>query len=66
MSTVKSDSEKFGLHMNIPKPKHVLLSKQKDVTPFSVIIDNQRVEQVDCFQYLGALVTEDGKCEREV
>ena len=66
VNTVKTESEKFGLHMNIRKTKSMLFSKQKEIPPISIVVNGQTVEQVKHFQYLGALVTEDGKCESEI
>ena len=32
----------------------------------NIVIDGQKVEQVDKFKYLGAWITEDGRCETEI
>ena len=52
--------------MNVKKTKTMLFSKKKDNGKISIEIDGKIIEQVKSFQYLGAILTEDGKCETEV
>ena len=40
------------------------VSRNKGV--INIIIDGQKVEQVSKFKYLGAWITEDGRCETEI
>ena len=67
LDTVKDESQKYGLLMNAKKTKSMVFSKKKDTPKIEIKIDGKTVEQVKSFQYLGALVTEDGRsvCELE-
>ena len=63
---VKVESEKFGLLMNVKKTKTMVFTKSLDIPKISITIDGKIIEQVSSFAYLGALVTEDGRCEKEL
>ena len=63
---VKVESEKSGLLMNVKKTKTMVFTKSLDIPKISITIDGKIVEQVSSFAYLGALVTEDGRCEKEL
>ena len=67
LDTVKTESEKYGLFMNVKKKtKSMAFSRNKDITELKLLINGNEIGQVKSFQYLGALVTEDGKCESEL
>ena len=40
--------------------------RNKDIPRLKLLINGNEIEQVKSFQYLGALVTEDGRCECEL
>ena len=64
--SVKTESEKLGLKMNIKKTKTMVISR-KDITPKAkILIDGSEVEQVEKFLYLGQLITEDGRSDAEI
>ena len=44
----------------------MVLSRNKDIPKLKLLINGNEIEQVKSFQYLGALVTEDGRCECEL
>ena len=67
LDTVKTESERYGLFMNVKKKKKsMVLSRNKDIPKLKLLINGNEIEQVKSFQYLGALVTEDGRCECEL
>ena len=54
-------SRKYSLLINIDKTK-VMASNG---IACSILIQNEQLEQVDMFPYLGSLITEDGECMTE-
>jgi len=54
-------SRKYSLLTNIDKTK-VMASNG---IACSILIQNEQLEQVDMFPYLGSLITEDGECMTE-
>jgi len=54
-------SRKYSLLINIDKTK-VMAS---DGIACRILIQNEQLEQVDTFPYLGSLITEDGECMTE-
>ena len=63
VDVIKDKSARFGLLMNVKKTKTVVFSKYDNVPKIRITIDDKLVEQV---QYLGVLVTEDGRSEKEL
>ena len=35
-------------------------------SPVTIMIEQQQLENVKCFKYLGSMLTEDGKCTCEI
>jgi len=54
-------SSKYSLLINVDKTK-VMAS---DGIACHILIQNEQLEQVDTFPYLGFLITEDGECTTE-
>ena len=54
-------SRKYSLLINVDKTK-VMAS---DGIACRILIQNELMEQVDTFPYLGSLITEDGECTTE-
>ena len=54
-------SRKYSLLINVDKTK-VMAS---DGIACRILIQNEQLEQVDTFPYLGSLITEDGECTTE-
>ena len=44
----------------------VLVNSNKDTPQTHIITNGETLEQVDSFEYLGALITEDGKSTIEI
>src|SRR5215831_12141300 len=65
MDGLNSAAEDYGMRINVKKTKSMVISKtgNKDV---EITIGQHKVEQVQQFRYLGALITEDGRCAQEV
>ena len=63
---VKRESESFGLLMNAKKTKTMVLSKSSNPPNTRIHIEGKLIEKVQTFTYLGALMTEDGRSEKEI
>ena len=67
VTAAKIESEKAGLGMNVKKSKTMVVSKQdEDNIQADIKIDNETLEQVSTFKYLGQTITPDGKNETEI
>ena len=65
MNGLITTTKRYNMKVNVKKTKTMLVSRVVGGT-VNILIDGQQVEQVKEFKYLGALITEDGKCEKEV
>jgi len=48
----------------VEKTKVMRISRQP--SPVTIMIDQKQLENVECFKYLGSLLTNDGRCTREI
>ena len=39
---------------------------EKTEKPCNILLNNERLEQVKEFSYLGGVITEDGNCEKDI
>ena len=63
---VKRESECFGLLMNAKKTKTMVFSKSSNPPNTKIHIEGKLIEKFQTFTYLGALMTEDGRLEKEI
>jgi hypothetical protein len=56
---------RYGMKINIKKTKAMRISR-KGGGRLNIMIEGKQVEQVKRFKYLGALITEDGRCVEEI
>ena len=64
---VKRESESFGLLMNAKKTKTMVFSKSSNPPNTRIHIEGKLIEKVQTFTYyLGALMTEDGRSDKEI
>src|SRR5580693_9893267 len=66
MDALATTAKKYDMKINIKKTKTMLVSKSNIGGTVSIVIDGQLVEQVNKFQYLGSMMTEDGRCTTDV
>ena len=67
VNAVKEGSLKFGLEMNTKKTKTMIIRRDvNDGSKVDIKVDGVTLEQVESYQYLGQLITEDGRCEKEI
>jgi hypothetical protein len=50
--------------MNVEKTKVMRISRQP--TPVTIKIDQKQLQNVNCFRYLGSMLTDDGRCTCEI
>ena len=58
--------KQFGMKINIKKTKAMVVSKKSNSPIINIAIDGQQIEQVTSYMYFGSLITEDGRCEKEI
>ena len=63
---VKRESESFGLLMNAKKTKTMVFSKSSNPPNTRIHIEGKLIEKVQTLTYPGALMTEDGRSEKEI
>ena len=66
VNKVKEKSENLGLYMNVSKTKTMLVNKAGEGRNIAIDVDGQELEQVRDFKYLGQIITDDGRCDKEV
>ena len=66
LDTVVAASEKIGLTLNISKTETLTISKKLQALTCKIHSCGVQVKQVDKFNYLGYLITSDGKCATEI
>jgi hypothetical protein len=54
----------YGMEINVEKTKVMRISRQP--SPEIIMIDQIQVENVECFKYLGSMLTNDGRCTCEI
>jgi len=54
----------YGMEMNVEKTKVMRISRHP--SPVTVMIDQKQLENVECFKYLGSMLTNDGRCTCEI
>ena len=53
-----------GVEMNVEKTKVMRISRQP--SPVTIMIDQKQLENVECFKYLGSMLTNVGRCTCEI
>jgi hypothetical protein len=54
----------YGMEMNAGKNKVMRISSQ--LSPLQIMTDQKQPEDVDCFSYLGSVITSDARCTHEI
>ena len=52
------------MEMNVEKTKVMRISRQP--SPVTIMIEQKQLEKVECFKYLGSILTNDGRCTCEI
>ena len=66
MSTLKDACDKHGMEINTKKNKTEVIVISKEPEKCSIYLNEEKINQTKTFTYLGTLVTEDGKCIKEI
>jgi hypothetical protein len=53
-----------GMRINVKKSKVMVITKNKTREPFNITWEEEQVEQVERFEYVGTVVTADGNIEQ--
>jgi hypothetical protein len=54
----------YGMEMNVEETKVMRISRQPSAV--TIMIDQKQLENVECFKYLGSILTNDGRCTCEI
>jgi len=54
----------YGMEMNVEKTKVLRISRQP--SQVTIMIDQKQLENVECFKYLGSMLTNDRRCTCEI
>ena len=66
VNKVKEVSSKAGLEMNVKKTKTMLTSRKPENKSFDIIVNNEVLQQVETFIYLGTEINQDAKSDKEI
>ena len=67
ISKINEVGTQFGMKIiNIKKTKAMVVSKKPNSPKINIAIDGEHIEQVASYMYLGSLITEDGRSEKEI
>jgi len=55
-------SSAYGMEMSSEKSKVMINSHDNDIT-VNIMMNNQKLEEVDSFKYLGSVMTKDGSSD---
>ena len=66
VTRVKEESSKAGLDMNVKKTKTMIISRDPEGKKVDIKVDNETIQQVEKFIYLGTLILEEIKTDKEI
>ena len=66
VTKVKEESSKAGLDMNVKKTKVMIISKEPTGKAVEIKVNDETLEQVDTFKYLGTQIKDDLMTDKEV
>ena len=61
---MKEQRENLGQYMNVSKTKKMMVNKEG--RNIAIDVDGQELEQVRDVRYLGQIITDDCRCDKEV
>ena len=66
VTRVKEESSKAGLDINVKKTKTMIISRDPEGKKVDIKFDNETIQQVEKFIYLGTLILEEIKTDKEI
>ena len=63
---LKEESENRGLKINMKKTKLMVFSKNKIPPNCKITLDDEELQQVESFKYLGSILTHDCRCTSDI
>lgn len=66
IDALDKESQEHGLNINVKKTKVMVITKEQQSPKIEMKINNHIIEQVDQFDYLGSLITFEGRCGDEI
>ena len=63
---VNETGKPYGMEMNVVKTEVMVISKQIQAPKVNIMIQGRSNEQLSEMVYLGSLLTDNGKCEKEI
>ena len=66
VNKVKEQRENLGQYMNVSKTKKMMVNKAAEGRNIAIDVDGQELEQVRDVRYLGQIITDDCRCDKEV
>jgi hypothetical protein len=64
VDTLIETGRRYGMEMNVEITKVMRISRQP--SPIKIMIDQNQLENVEYFNYLGSIKTNDARCKREI
>jgi hypothetical protein len=55
---------RYGMEINVERTKVMRISRQP--SPIKIMIDQKQLDDEEHFSYLGSMITQDGRCTREI
>ena len=65
MDRLSKTAKEYDMKINVKKTKTMVVSKKGGVK-INIKVDGKKIEQVVKFKYLGAILSEDGRCLEDV
>ena len=66
VSILVRESESKGLRVNVSKTQVLVVSKGDTQVPANIVVNDQRLKQVQNFKYLGSIISEDGRSDSDI
>jgi len=64
--SLKNESEVRGLTINKKKTKLMVFSKNRNIPTCNIYLDNEKIKQIQEFEYLGSMITSDVRCDKDI
>ena len=65
MGRLDETAKRFDTRINTKKTKVMVVSRREG-RQMNIVLDGQKLEQVEKFKYLGSMLSEDGKCMTDI